>query len=68
MVKLMFQLSQMKKILINALTLTRIPLTILFIILIINSNKSLELLILFLILLSDFIDGKIFRKSIFNLN
>lgn len=51
-----------KKILINTLTLIRIPLTILFIILFINNNITLELLVLFLILLTDFIDGKLSRK------
>lgn len=51
-----------KKILVNAITLIRIPLTILFIILFINDNVTSEFLVLFLILLTDFVDGKLSRK------
>lgn len=51
-----------KKILLNTLTLLRIPLTILFIILFINDNNILASLILVLIVITDFIDGKISRK------
>lgn len=50
------------KILLNTLTLLRIPLTILFIILFINDNKISASLILFLIVITDFIDGKISRR------
>lgn len=58
----MRRLEVIKKILLNTLTLLRIPLTILFIILFINDNKILEFLILLLIVITDFIDGKISRK------
>lgn len=51
-----------KKILLNTLTLLRIPLTILFIIVFINDNKIPASLILFLIVITDFIDGKISRR------
>lgn len=51
-----------KKILLNTLTLLRIPLTILFVILFITNNKISASLILFLIVITDFIDGKISRK------
>lgn len=45
------------------LTLIRIPLTILFIVFFNNDNdKILELGVLFLIILTDFIDGKISRR------
>ena len=55
-----------KKVFINILTLIRIPLTILFIIFFDNSNRVLLLFILSIIILTDFIDGKIARK--FNIN
>lgn len=48
------------------LTLSRIPLTILFIITFNKSSLLASLIILFFIILSDFIDGKIARK--FNIN
>jgi len=59
-------LETIKKVFINILTLIRIPLTILFIIFFDNSNRVLLLFILSIIILTDFIDGKIARK--FNIN
>ena len=59
----MSNLEVIKKGFVNSLTLIRIPLTILFIIFFnTNNNKVLQLTILFLIILTDFIDGKIARK------
>ena len=59
----MRNLEVIKKGFINVLTLIRIPLTILFIILFnTTDNKVPQLTILSLIILSDFIDGKIARK------
>lgn len=58
----MMNLEVIKKIFINGLTLIRIPLTILFIILFISNNKFLQFIILSLIILTDFIDGRIARK------
>ena len=60
----MRNLEVIKKLFINGLTLIRIPLTILFVIFFINNNSNivLQLSILSLIILTDFIDGKIARK------
>ena len=59
----MRNLEVIKKGFINVLTLIRIPLTILFIILFnTTNNKVSQLIILSLIILSDFIDGKIAWK------
>ena len=59
----MRNLERIKKGFIIILTLIRIPLTILFIILFnTTNNKSPQLIILSLIILTDFIDGKIARK------
>ena len=58
----MSNLEVIKKGFVNSLTLIRIPLTILFIIFFNTNNKVLQLTILFLIILTDFIDGKIARK------
>lgn len=56
-------LEVIKQLLINGLTLIRITLTILFVILFNNNtNTVLQLSILSLIILTDFIDGKIARK------
>lgn len=62
----MRNLETIKKVFINILTLIRIPLTVLFIISFDNGNRVLLLFILSIIILTDFIDGKIARK--FNIN
>ena len=58
----MRNLETSKKVLINILTLIRIPLTILFMILFKIDNTKILLFILFMIILTDFIDGRIARK------
>jgi len=55
-------LELIKRLSINTLTLIRVPLTILFILLFINKNNVLQLIVLSLIILTDFVDGKIARK------